>query len=129
MMNFGQAIRTCFSKYFVFSGRASRAEFWYFYLFDCLVCLAIYLVLNNKLGYAISGLFNLIICIPMIAVAARRLHDVNKTALWLFLFFVPVIGWIVLLIWFILPGTNGFNQYGPPPYAMPQPSPININKF
>ena len=76
-MNFGQAISTCFSKYATFSGRASRPEFWWFFLFQILVSIA-----ASMLGDVVAGLVSLAVLLPALAVGARRLHDIGKSGWW-----------------------------------------------
>jgi uncharacterized membrane protein YhaH (DUF805 family) len=62
-----------------------------------------------------NSLFGLATILPGIAVAARRLHDVDRSGWWLLLNFIPLIGWIVLLVWFCTRGTEGPNRFGPDP--------------
>ena len=76
-MNFGQAISTCFSNYATFSGRASRPEFWWFFLFQILVSIA-----ASMLGDVVAGLVSLAVLLPALAVGARRLHDIGKSGWW-----------------------------------------------
>ena len=101
-VSFGEAIKTCLSKYATFSGRASRSEYWYFALFTFL------LGLIPILGY-VAGLAFLI---PDLAVAVRRLHDIGKSGWWYLICLVPLVGAIVLLIFFCQPGQPGANEYG-----------------
>jgi len=110
------SIRTCFSKYVDFSGRATRAEFWWWILimeFGIIVLGEISVAANESWGvvYLIVyiGLF-----LPGIAVAARRLHDIDKSGWWQLIGFVPLIGWIVLIIFYAKRGSPGTNSYGPP---------------
>lgn len=93
-MTFGESISACFSKYATFDGRASRSEFWWFVLFTFLVSAAIGIV-SDKL----SALFSLAVLLPSLAVGARRLHDTDRSAWFLLLWFIPIIGWIILIIW------------------------------
>ena len=93
-MTFGESISTCFSKYAAFEGRAPRSEFWWFFLFTFLVSMATGIVSD-----ALSGLFSLGVLLPSLAVGARRLHDTDRSAWFLLLWLVPLIGWIVLLVW------------------------------
>ncbi|HQR50311.1 MAG TPA: DUF805 domain-containing protein [Methylophilaceae bacterium] len=109
-MNFGDAIKTCFSKYADFSGRAKRPEFWWFVLFLFLVSLVLGLVSNT-----VSLLFSLGTLIPSLAVGARRLHDTNRSGWWQLIGLIPVIGWIVLIVFCAQEGESGDNQYGAPP--------------
>src|SRR5512147_2937684 len=90
-MTFQESIRTCFQKYVVFDGRATRSEYWWFVLFTFLASLALGFVSD-----LLSSLFSLAVLLPSLAVGARRLHDIDKSAWWLLLWLVPIIGWIVL---------------------------------
>lgn len=92
-MTFQESIRVCFAKYADFSGRASRSEYWWFVLFILLVSMAAS-VISPKL----SALFSLATLLPSIAAATRRLHDTNRTGWWQLLVLVPLVGFIVLLV-------------------------------
>jgi uncharacterized membrane protein YhaH (DUF805 family) len=104
-MNFGQAISTCFSKYATFSGRASRPEFWWFFLFQILVSIA-----TSFLGDLINGLAALALLLPALAVGARRLHDIGKSGWWQ-LIALTVIGVLLLIYWAVQPTAEGSNEY------------------
>ena len=101
MVSFGEAISRGFSNYFTFSGRATRAENWWWALFAAL--------------FGLIPFAGLVTLIPSLALGARRLHDINRTGWWLLLLFVPVIGWIVLIVWACMRGDGGPNKYGPDP--------------
>jgi uncharacterized membrane protein YhaH (DUF805 family) len=107
-MNFGQAISTCFSKYVNFSGRASRPEFWWFFLFQ-VIALGVAGMISNIL-YVIVALGLLL---PGIAVGARRFHDIGKTAWLLLIGLIPVVN-LILIYWFVQP-SEGPNVYGAGP--------------
>jgi|GEM_PF-2559538 len=92
---------------FDFNTRSSRAEFWWFTLFEVLISIAIIIILP-----VLSTLFSLIILIPGIAVAIRRLHDIKKSGWWLLTIFIPLIGIILLIIFFIKPSDPSSNQWG-----------------
>ncbi len=109
-MTFSESIRVCLSKYANFEGRASRPEFWWFFLFAVLVEAAAS-ILNHSLG----ALAVLALLLPGLAAGARRLHDVGRSAWWLLIWLVPVIGPLVLLYWFVQPSAPGSNAYGDPP--------------
>ena len=109
-MNFTDAVKICFAKYVDFSGRASRSEYWYFVLFVVVVEIGLTLI-SRPLAIA----FNLAIILPHLAVGARRLHDTDRSAGWLLLGFIPVIGWIVLIIFYCQPGANQPNSFGDAP--------------
>ena len=148
-MNLTESVKTCFSKYAIFKGRASRSEYWWFTLVDVLVeCVFTQLynffptiVLLDYLGIIAWIVFLL----PCISVAARRLHDVNKSGWWQFLGLMPtfvllilgslatditeafegatmlvlvaatIIAIIVYIRWMILKGTDGDNRFGSNP--------------
>lgn len=93
-MTFGESIRTCFSKYATFDGRASRPEFWWFFLFSWLGAVA-----TGMVSETLSGLFSLAVLLPSLAVGARRLHDTNRSGWFLLLWLVPLVGWIFVLVW------------------------------
>jgi uncharacterized membrane protein YhaH (DUF805 family) len=92
-MTFLESIKTCFNKYATFDGTASRSEYWWFVLFLCLAS-AFLGIFSQKLQLA----FNLLTLLPSIAAAARRLHDTDRSGWWQLLVFVPLIGWIVLIV-------------------------------
>jgi uncharacterized membrane protein YhaH (DUF805 family) len=109
-MTFGKAIATCFAKYVDFSGRASRPEFWWFYLFTILLGWGSMLVDSSQVLYVI---INLAVLLPALAAGSRRLHDSNKSGWWQ-LIMLTVIGFIPLVIWLASKGTDQENQYGIP---------------
>lgn len=97
-------------KYTVFTGRAHRAEFWWFVLFNIIVSMVL-----GWIWQFLSTLYGLAVLLPAIGVGIRRLHDTGRSGWWLLLSFIPVIGSIVLIIFFALEGEPGENQYGPNP--------------
>ena len=99
-MNFGQAISTCFAKYATFSGRASRPEFWWFFLFQILVSMA-----ASMLGDVVAGLVSLAVLLPALAVGARRLHDIGRSGWWQ-LIMLTVIGLLLLIYWWVQPASG-----------------------
>jgi uncharacterized membrane protein YhaH (DUF805 family) len=109
-MDFVTAVKTCFSKYADFKGRALRSEFWWFQLFVVIV----QAVLNAVLP-PLAGVFGLIVLLPGLAVGARRLHDIGRSGWWQLLWFVPVIGVIVLIVWWATKGQAEDNRFGPAP--------------
>jgi uncharacterized membrane protein YhaH (DUF805 family) len=119
-------------KYAVFSGRARRSEYWYFVLFTFLFSIVAG-VLDGIIGTKgtvgsygfIFLIYYLAILVPSIAVAVRRLHDVNKSGWMLFLSFIPVIGFIWILILMVRDSDIGDNNYGPNPKNI---VPVNTNE-
>jgi len=115
-LSFNEAVGTCFHKYFDFTGRARRSEYWYFYLFAFLVSIAATILDANLLGYdwenygplyVISSVF---FSIPLISATARRLHDTGRSGWWQLLFFT-IIGIFWVLYWLIIKGDTDKNSY------------------
>lgn len=106
MMGFGEAIKTCFAKFLDFSGRATRAEFWWFVLFYFLVMFAV-----SFLGKALGFIAVVVFLLPMLSVQVRRLHDVGRSGWWILIGFVPIIGTLLLLYWAVK-GSDGTNDWG-----------------
>jgi len=104
-------------KYAVFSGRARRMEYWMFVLINFIIALVLagieYLlgISNNVL----SILYDLAVLIPSLAVAVRRLHDTNRSGWWILINLIPIIGWIIFIVFAVQDSQPGINQYGPNP--------------
>lgn len=109
-MNFVDAVKQGFSKYVVFEGRATRPEYWWFFLFTLLGNLALTSLKAETLG----ALFSLGTLLPSLAVGCRRLHDIGKSGWWLLVWLIPIIGWVLLIYWAAKAG-EGDNEYGPAP--------------
>ena len=139
-MNLPTAVRSCFSNYATFSGRASRAEYWWFVLFTLICFVGLSAIETRFLGFGtvsrghgvwawqsnggpLSGLFALGIFLPTLAVAVRRLHDSGKSGWWLLIQLVPLIGTLVLLFHFVQPSQVGPNRFGAAPHPAPPPLP------
>ena len=73
-MSFGEAIKSVFSKYATFSGRARRSEFWYFFLFNVLVSLVLSIIPFLSI---LSFIWALGVLVPTLAVTVRRFHDIG----------------------------------------------------
>ena len=107
-------------KYAVFTGRARRAEYWYFVLFNLIISLILAIIDNIIWGsqngmMVLSGLYGLAVLIPSLAVAVRRLHDTGKSGWWILIALIPVIGASWLIILFIYDSNYGDNRFGPNP--------------
>ncbi len=121
-MGFTDATTTCFQKYVVFSGRARRPEYWYWMLFFVLLTILLTIV-DTIVGLTVFGVSagvlssvaSLALLLPSLAVLARRLHDTDRSAWWILLELVPLVGAIILLVWVCLRGTAGPNRFGPEP--------------
>ena len=119
-MNFQQAVQSGFSNYAKFRGRAARSEFWWFQLFIVLggiVAAVLDLLANSNVlgGEPLAMLFYLATIIPGLAVSVRRLHDTDSSGWWLLLGLIPLIGMIVLIVWWCLQGSKGYNRFGVDP--------------
>lgn len=109
-------------KNFSFQGRARRKEYWMYALFVTLIAVVLSLIdlfagtYSASIGLGLlSGLFSLATLIQGIAVCVRRLHDLGKSGWWLLIMLIPLIGPIVILVFMVLDGQPGENQYGPNP--------------
>ena len=139
-MDFKAAVETCFRKYAIFTGRAARPEFWWFILFGFLGNLIAGTLDRTLFGGAIrpmggfgmhglyglyglhgpqlfGSIFGLAMLLPTLAVGARRLHDIGRSGWWQLLVLIPVVGALVLLYWYVQPGTRTTNQFGAPTAA------------
>ncbi len=117
-MTFSEAIQTCMGKYATFEGRASRSEFWWFYLFGVLMSWAATLVgamtLPRDIRELPSLMVNLAFLLPAIASGARRLHDTGRSGWWQLLMFT-LVGFIPLVIWWSSESQAGANRFGESP--------------
>jgi uncharacterized membrane protein YhaH (DUF805 family) len=120
-------------QYVDFSGRARRTEYWMFTLFNVIILIVLGIV-DRALGFGsfsgtsgggsvafsaslgvLGGIYSLAVLLPSLAVAVRRLHDTNRSGWWLLIGLIPIIGGIVLLVFFVLEGTRGPNAHGADP--------------
>jgi len=109
-------------KYAVFGGRAGRPEYWYFVLFNVAASLilefldGLFGTFSNSARIGLLGsLYSLAVLCPTIGVGMRRLHDINRSGWWLLIGFIPIVGWIVLIVWAATGSDPGQNQYGSGP--------------
>jgi uncharacterized membrane protein YhaH (DUF805 family) len=119
-MNFFEAVRSVLTHYVTFSGRASRSEYWYWVLFSVIVT-AVLATLDGAIFHSsdtgpLQAVFGIATFLPALAVAVRRLHDIDRTGWWL-LITLTIVGVFVLLYWACLKGTDGPNRFGPDPLA------------
>ena len=123
MMSIMDATKSCFQQYVGFSGRASRSEYWFFYLSFVVAAMGM-LVLTVVSAFvldALAGLMGMLTMVtylgfflPMLSVTVRRLHDLGKSG-WMFLVvLIPIVGGILLLVWFVSDGPHD-NAYGAVP--------------
>ena len=123
------AIQSTLRKYGTFEGRSSRSEFWYFVLFttitsvitgmmDSLFGTAIITIVDGDpivWGGYISYIVSLALLVPSLTVSVRRLHDIGKSGWWMLAAFVPIVGWILLIIWYCIRGDDTPNRFGDKP--------------
>lgn len=116
-MNFNNIIAIVKSvilkNYVNFEGRATRPEFWWFFLFNVIVGFIFGLL--GRAGTWLSGIWSIAILLPQLGLGARRLHDINKSGWLLLVSLIPLVGWILLVYWWAQPGERTENQYGPVP--------------
>jgi uncharacterized membrane protein YhaH (DUF805 family) len=117
-MDFVTAVKTALGKFATFEGRARRAEYWWFALFNLLV-----MVLTMTLDAVVFGgemapfniVASLVLLVPNIAVGVRRLHDLDRSGWWYLILLVPLVGLVLLLVWSVMRGTQGANRFGADP--------------
>ena len=136
MMSFIESVTTCFQKFVTISGRASRAEYWWYMLFYVLCEIPIFALSAVYIGVKANSsaddgfpiipvvMVTLLICIilfilgiPLLTATIRRLHDTDRDGMWFFIQFIPYIGSIILLVFMCLPSTPGENRFGQNPYG------------
>ncbi|MAK63372.1 MAG: hypothetical protein CMF75_01300 [Maricaulis sp.] len=114
-MGFVDAAKSGLTNYVNFQGRARRSEYWFWVLFVFVLSI-VGGIIDGLLGtYLFGGLIALGTFLPSIAVAVRRLHDTGRSGFWLFLGLIPLVGFIVLIIFYIGESEAGSNKYGPNP--------------
>jgi uncharacterized membrane protein YhaH (DUF805 family) len=119
-MKFDQAIKSLFSNYATFSGRARRSEFWFAQLFLSLSALSASVVDTVLFGVSIDGfgavytIFVLATVVPSLAVTWRRLHDMGKSGGFFFIGLIPLVGIILLIVWLATDSQPGANKFGEP---------------
>ncbi|WP_120430534.1 DUF805 domain-containing protein [Acinetobacter baylyi] len=105
----------CLKNYANFDGRARRKEYWFFRLgMLILVIMASLIDTILETDVIFTGLVLLASLIPDLAVSVRRLHDTGKSGWWFLISLIPIIGMILLIIWFARDGQSEHNQYGKP---------------
>jgi len=113
-MSFSEAVKSGFDHYTKFDGRANKPAFWWWFLFGILVGIGAS-ILDAIIGTTIiSIIVALGLLLPNLSVGIRRLHDTNRTGWWILIGLIPIIGFIVLLIFYLQQSDPGDNDYGPP---------------
>ncbi|MFT7557955.1 MAG: uncharacterized membrane protein YhaH (DUF805 family) [Planctomycetota bacterium] len=104
-------------KYAVFRGRSRRAEYWYFILINSIISFAIGMVFGSSYGDTsiVNYIYSLAVFIPGLAVTVRRMHDINKSGWWILINLIPLVGWIIFIVWAARDSQEGANKYGSNP--------------
>ena len=124
-MNMMTAVKTALTKYATFNGRATRPEYWWWILAMIILFTVLGLIdgaviapllgfeaFDPEAGQPVSFIASLGLLLPNLAVSARRLHDTDRSAWWLLLGLIPLIGTLVLLFFYVQRGTDGPNRFG-----------------
>lgn len=114
-LTFDQAVKRVLNNYAGFTGRASRAEFWWFYLFLFIVSCVIntlFVITGLNIFQWIAWAVNLGLLIPSLAVSVRRLHDIGRAGGWIFINLIPIVGCILFIIWCVKPSEPEPNRFG-----------------
>jgi uncharacterized membrane protein YhaH (DUF805 family) len=102
-------------NYVGFQGRARRAEFWQFTLVSVVISIVLDAIGAAAKFPLLGSLYGLAVLLPTLAVTVRRLHDTDRSGWWVLLDIIPIVGWIVVLVFLCLDSTPGANKYGPNP--------------
>ena len=121
-MSFMEAVQSCLRQYVGFTGRARRSEYWWFVLFGVLVSIVTGLLdvmlgtMNDDTNVGVIGtIASLALILPSLAVAIR-LHDTSRSGWWILIGLIPIVGWIILIVFYVQ-DSHPDNKYGPSPKA------------
>lgn len=114
----------CLKNYAKFDGRAGRSEYWFYAFFSTLIFFILQF-LSSMLGlqysmndlitvYPLASVWQVVTFIPSMAVGVRRMHDINRSGFWLLFLLLPLIGWLLIMIFAVLKGNDDDNDYGSP---------------
>ena len=114
----------CLKNYAKFDGRAGRPEYWFYALFNTLIFFILQF-LSSMLGlqyamnelitvYPLASIWQVVTFVPSLAVGVRRMHDINRSGFWLLFLLLPLIGWLLIMIFALLKGNDDDNDYGSP---------------
>lgn len=120
-MSFSEAVKSAFTNYCKFTGRARRSEYWYFVLFNMLVNAVIMLLgrlAGDKVSSVLSTIYSLAVLLPGLGLCWRRMHDVGKSGGYIFMCLIPLVGWILVLVKLCTDSEPLTNRFGPNPKAV-----------
>ena len=116
-IGFFEAIKKAFKNYINFNGRSRRSEYWWFVLFNLIIQIIIIILANliTKNLMFLSYIYSLIIFLPGLGLAIRRLHDIGKSGWYILIVLIPIVGVFILLYFYCLYSENKSNEYGESP--------------
>lgn len=119
-VSFGEAVqRAIIENYCNFNGRASRSEYWFFALFNFIISFVLGFLTGLTGGATfltvLTYIISLALLLPGLGLSVRRLHDINRSGWWVLIGLIPLVGAIILIIWFAKESDPVENQYGPVP--------------
>ena len=111
-VSFTDAISLAFTNYVNFKGRSTRAEYWWFVLFTSILSV-ITEAIDSISSLGVTNLIlSLVVFMPSLTVGVRRLHDINKSGWWTLMWLIPIVGWIIMIVWYTRRSDEGINRYG-----------------
>ncbi len=121
IMNLVEAVGSGFRNYVGFGGRACRSEYWYWALFVVIFSIVTFmldsLLFPDNPARLLNSLFSLAVFLPGLAMAIRRLHDIDKSGWWVLIVLIPIVGLIIFIVWAIKQGDEANNRFGANPLA------------
>lgn len=103
------------NNYCNFNGRSSRSEFWWYALFTFILGAIVGLIFSDTTAQVVNGIINLALLLPGLGLAVRRMHDIGKSGWWVLINLIPVVGWIIYIVWAAKDSDPTPNQFGPVP--------------
>jgi uncharacterized membrane protein YhaH (DUF805 family) len=122
-MDIQTAVRTVLGKYATFTGRASRSEYWWWFLAMLLFNLFLRVidaavfgveVFDGQTGGPLVMVAALALLLPNLAVVVRRLRDTDRSGWWILILLIPIIGYLIFLYWLVQPSHEGENRFDEP---------------
>ena len=112
------ALKDGFARYVDFKTRSTRSQYWWFTLWSIIFSIVTGII-DLALGMGDTGpvgmIASLVLFLPSIALGVRRLHDIGRTGWWMLLVFIPLIGWLILIVFYCTKSKAEPNKWGPEP--------------